>query len=309
MRAGLSKTVSALALVVLLSACAAAPTGESTEPPMESPPPQNLWLETDDLAMVIDTTLQIAGRYGKDRVLMVFDIDNTLLAMEQGLGSDQWYYWQKALQERDPCSPLLVSDRLRVQGALFAASAMRLTQDDAADLVRKLQDAQVTVIAVTSRGHEFRLATFRELRRNGISFWPSSLPPQRGFPELFIPDGGTRPARYEDGVFLTAGQHKGRMLKALLDKTGRPRPLVVVVADDKADNLNAFMEAFMGTGTAVHAWRYSKEDANAAMLDTDEAAAIWEDARPALLAIQQIFGPDNFDLPQDAKPQDCGTSD
>ena len=59
---------------------------------------------------------------------MVFDIDNTLMAMEQGLGSDQWYEWQKNLQLTDPCDARLVSDRLAVQGALYFISAMRPTQ-------------------------------------------------------------------------------------------------------------------------------------------------------------------------------------
>ena len=70
----------------------------------------------------------MGARYGKDTILVVLDIDNTLLAMEQGLGSDQWYYWQKDLGNTDPCSPRNVGDRFAVQGAMFHASAMRATQ-------------------------------------------------------------------------------------------------------------------------------------------------------------------------------------
>ena len=44
---------------------------------------------------------------------------------------------------------------------------MRPTQPDAAQLVQRLQDDGLNVIALTSRGPDFRLATFRELRRNG----------------------------------------------------------------------------------------------------------------------------------------------
>jgi len=273
---------------LLLSACA------STTTPVAE---QNLLAETDDLAMVTNAALQLADRLGRDRVLVVFDIDNTLLAMEQGLGSDQWYYWQKDLQKEDPCSSSLVGDRFRVQGALYFASAMRPTQPGAAEQIRRLQDAGLTVIALTSRGPDYNLQTFRELRRNEISFWPSALSPKRGFPESFIPEGGTRAARYEDGVFLTAGQHKGDMLKALLNKTGAGAPTVVVMVDDKAENLAAVMVAFEGSGTAVHAWRYSREDANVANLDTGEAAAQWDAVRPALMKIEEIFGADNYDLP------------
>ena len=292
-------------LTALIGGCASAPEPITT--PSGAQSPQSLWLETDDLAMVVDTTLQVAGRYGKDQVLVVFDIDNTLLAMEQGLGSDQWYYWQKHLQEENPCSSMLVSDRFKVQGALYFASAMRPTQPDVAQQVTRLQEAGLRVISVTSRGPGYRLVTFRELRRNGISFRPGALPPEAGFSESFIPDGGARPARYEDGVFFTAGQHKGSMLKALLDKTGTPWPKVVVIADDKADNLNAMMETFMGTGTATHAWRYSREDVTVALLDREEATAQWDAIRPALMKIQQILGPDNYDLPQEAVREGCSS--
>jgi hypothetical protein len=289
----MKSTVLAAALL-LLAACATAP------------PAKSLLAETDDLAVVADTALKLADNYGRDEVLVVFDIDNTLLAMEQGLGSDQWYYWQKDLQKEDPCSGMLVNDRFKVQGALYFASAMRLTQTDAAEQVERLQDAGLAVIALTSRGPEFRLQTFRELRRNGISFRASALPPRRGYPELFIPEGGTRPARYEDGVFLTAGQHKGDMLKALLDKTGTASPSVVVMADDKQENLQAVMDTFEGSATAILAWRYGREDGNVSALDPQEAAAQWNAVRPALMKIEQIFGPDNFELPAQVVREGCG---
>jgi hypothetical protein len=47
----------------------------------------------------------------------------------------------------------------------------------------------------------------------------------------------------------------------------------------------------------VHAWRYSREDAHAGALNTQEAAAQWDAVRPALMTIEEVFGPDNFELP------------
>lgn len=286
---------------LMLTACASAPSG-----PAGAPAPQNLVAETDDLGMVADMAVQMSARYGKEHTLVVLDIDNTLLAMEQGLGSDQWYYWQKALAEDDPCSGKLVNGRFAVQGALFFASAMRPTQPDAAEQVRRMQDAGLTVIAVTSRGTDYRLQTFRELRRNGFSFWSSALPPRAGYPDEFVPQGGERPARYEEGVFLTSGQHKGDMIRALLAKTGSESPKLIIIADDKKSNLDDVMQSFAGSGTAVHAWRYSREDDNVAAFDAQEAADTWNYVKPALIKIERIFGPDNFDLPPDVVREGCG---
>lgn len=291
------KTTALTLLFLVLTACASAP----------APLAQNQWADSADLEMVSDEALQLASLYGPDQVLVVFDIDNTLLAMEQDLGSDQWYYWQKDLLKEDPCSGNLVRDRFKAQGALYFASGMRPTQANAAEQVRRLQDAGLSVIAVTSRGSDYRLQTFRELRRNGISFWPGALPPKRGYPELFLPAGAERETLYEEGVYFTSGQHKGDMLKALLAKTGTAAPAVIVMADDKAENLEAVMAAFEGTTTSVHAWRYSREDANVAAFDAREAAAQWNALKPALMKIEQIFGPDNFDLPAQVVKEGCGS--
>jgi hypothetical protein len=286
--------ITAVSLLMFLTACASIP------------PAQNQQAETEDLAMFSSAAMQLGGLYGNDEVLVVLDIDNTLLAMEQGLGSDQWYYWQMDLAGDDPCSADLVSNRFRVQGALLYASAMRPTQPDAAQQVKHMQDAGLKVITVTSRGTAYRLQTFRELRRNAFSFWSSALPPQQGFPDDFVPEGGSRPARYEEGVFLTSGQHKGDMIKALLTKTGTAPPKVIIMADDKQENLQAVMEAFEGSGTAVHAWRYSREDANVAAFNSEEAAAQWNAVKPALMKIELIFGTDNFDLPAQVVREGCG---
>ncbi len=278
---------------MILAACATTPQADT-------------WLrETDSLVDVVEDAQRLAKTHGTERVLVVFDIDNTLMAMEQELGSDQWYDWQRNLQLANPCDARLVSDRLAVQGALFFISAMRPTQADASQLVQRLQDEGLNVIALTSRGPEFRLATFRELRRNGYSFYQSAIGPGRGYPDVFVPQGGSRAARYEEGVFMTAGQHKGDMLHALLEKTGTPWPAVIVMVDDKEQNLRAVLETFEGTGTAVHAWRYSREDAAVSSFDRDKATELWLQIRPALKQILSMLGRDNFYFPEYVTPKGC----
>lgn len=261
--------------------------------------------ETDDLAAVTRDAIGLAQRLGSDQVLVVYDIDNTLLAMEQGLGADQWYEWQKELSHREPCHEAVVADRLAVQGALFFASAMRPTQADAPDQVRRVQDAGIPVVVITSRGMEFRLQTFRELRRNGYDFRRSAIGPETGWPEPFTPEKASRPTRYEDGVYMTAGQHKGHMLEALLQRSGLPLPKAIVMVDDNQDNLDAVSESFLGRDIAVRTWRYSGEDQNVAAFDPDLSHRQWQRLLPAMETIESVFGPDNFDLPPDNRPAGC----
>ena len=295
--------IAALAAVLsTLSACATTPAPAPKPPP---PPPQNLVGTTDELQLVTELALDLSRTYGAENILVVFDIDNTLLAMEQDLGSDQWYHWQKDLEAEEPCSQRLVNDRLAAQGALYFASAMRPTQPNAADQVRRLQDAGLRVIALSARGSDYRLATFRELRRNGFSFWPGAWPPAAGYVEAFQPEGLPRPVRYEDGVVFAAGQDKGLVLQDLLKRSGEDAPLLIVMADDKQDNLKAVMKAFSWTPTKVQAWRYTGEDANVQAFDAEAAAGQWEALQPALMQLEALFGPDNFDLPPPAARAGC----
>lgn len=266
---------------------------------------QSLDKETADLADVTADAFTLADKAGTDRVLVVFDIDNTLLAMEQGLGADQWYDWQKALATDDACNPHNVGNRFAVQGALYFASAMRPTQDDAAKQVEAIQAADIPVIALTSRGQDYRLQTFRELRRNGYSFTYSAIGPPGGYDEPFVPVDEGRLSRYEDGVFLTAGQHKGHMLQALLQKTGTALPAVILIADDKQKNLDAVKETFSALGVPVRAWRYTGEDDNVVAFDPEKAHAEWKSIEDALRQIQQVLGPDNYDLSSAKLPGEC----
>ncbi len=290
----------ALLATCFLTACSAHVNWEFGDDPI-----QNLSKETADLAEVTADALDLAERVGPENVLMVFDIDNTLLAGEQDLGADQWYEWQKDLANNDRCSPHNVGNRFAVQGALFHAGAMRLTEQDAANQVKVVQKTGMPVIVLTSRSPDYRLQTFRELRRNGYNFTYSALGPPGGFEQSFIPLEDGRISRYEDGVFMTTGQHKGKMLYALLQKTDARMPKVIVLADDKQKNLDALNETFAALNIPVHTWRYSREDANVEVFDPDKANARWQSIEPALRHLQEVMGVFNYDLTSAVRPADC----
>jgi len=261
--------------------------------------------ETADLADITAHTLKLTETTSKENILVVFDIDNTILAMEQGLGSDQWYEWQKELSKESQCSPQNVGDRFAVQGALYFASAMRPTQENGSDQVKAIQDLGVAVISLTSRGPDFQLQTFRELRRNNFNFSYTAIGPAGGYDELFIPVEGGRASLYEDGVFMTAGQHKGQMLSTLLQKTGTRMPGVIVMVDDKQKNLDAVKETFSALNVPVHAWRYTGEDSNVREFNPEQADLLWKSIDDALRQIQQALGPDNYDLSGAVLPPEC----
>jgi hypothetical protein len=183
---------------------------------------------------------------------VILEIDNLLLTVAGGPGSAQWNDWQSALKMEDPCSSPQYARKL--------ASPMRPLQESSATQIQRLQDAGMRVIVLTSRGPECRSQSFEQLHANGFRFEVNPWPPRDGYPAAFLPGAGSRPVIYEDGVFFTAGQHKGRMLKTLLDKSSEPLPTLVVMADHSQSHLNEVMKTFSLTRTKVHAWRYTREE-------------------------------------------------
>lgn len=232
--------------------------------------------------------LRLSASYGKEKVLLVFDIDNTLLAMQRDLGSDQWYAWQRSLPEHDPWR---VSHLLQTQGFLYDVSSMRATEPVCQPkVVRQLQQAGFTTLLLTSRGHEFRDPTRRELLANGYDFRESTLTPRAGYPDSYSPydvslieqsgisrqeaeqwipgDGGEpfakpRPVSYQQGVYMTAGQNKGVMLRMILHKSDNVgKYSAIVFVDDQPRHTEHVRQAFANQNVELVTFRYTREDAN-----------------------------------------------
>jgi hypothetical protein len=214
--------------------CAATPTN-----PPGPPPPQNLIGSTDELQLVTELSINLADEYGGDHILVVLEIDGTLLSM-------------KPDQHDNPCGP---------SAMVAGTSMMQPAQADAAELVKHIQAAGIKVIVLTSRAPDCSRNAFADLSSNGFNFATNAWPPRDGYPGPFLPEGGVRPVLYENGVFFAAGQDKGLMLKALLEKTSDPKPVIIVMVDSSRENLNAVMKIFSWSSTKIHAWRYTREQA------------------------------------------------
>ncbi|MCF6263400.1 MAG: DUF2608 domain-containing protein [Xanthomonadales bacterium] len=266
--------------------------------------PANYRVSSSDLKLTLEIVSKLEQQLPSEDILVVFDIDNTLLAMNTQLGSDQWYDWQSAMQKADKCDPRLVRNRLASQGALFFSGSMRPTQNDAAAVVKKLQQQGTTVMAATARGWTFVLPTMRELRRNQMDFRATAPGPVNGYGE-FQAASAVRPLLYKDGVYMLAGQHKGDMLIELLNKIGGTLPKAIVVIDDKDYNLAAYEETAKRLNLNLYSIYYTGVSDWVASFNPEKVTADWQQARPALEQLQAIFGNDNFKLPTIDSKLEC----
>ncbi|MCB0327436.1 MAG: DUF2608 domain-containing protein [Bdellovibrionales bacterium] len=253
----------------------------------------NVWASQELTSARMETVEKIvqekAKTYGAQNVIVAFDNDNTLLKMKQSLGSDQWWDWQSSMlfsKDQNTDKSGLVSDDfetlLDIQGFLFSLSSMLPVEETTPSLVKRIQDQGVQTFVLTSRGWDFYYPTIRELYENAYQFSGSLKNsseidhPRSWFPyetqdvakelnlsseqvKAFKLDRPARPVAFSRGIFFTAGQHKGAMMRVILHKLSL-EPKAIVFVDDKEKHTKRMQEAFEGTNLDVTTVRYSAED-------------------------------------------------
>jgi hypothetical protein len=250
------------------------------------------------MAEVRATIELCAGKYGAENILVVFDIDNTLLKMSQDLGSDAWYNWQKDLIEYDPSSryriPSNKNELLRLQGRLYQLYDMEPPEQGAPAMLKELVSSY-SVMALTARNPDTRKATMRELADAGYVFTTApacgkdlcSTPGNISAETLeaasvraancFPTYPGLKSLRsisYADGVMMASGLDKGAILQILLASTTddcavkgsnykeRGRYKAIVFIDDGDHNVVDVSRAFERDGDWVAVRDYTNLDSD-----------------------------------------------
>ncbi len=213
--------------------------------------------ETTNLASAFHAAAEARLAGPRSRVLLVLDIDNTLLTMPQYLGSDRWFNHHSAeiAANTDPDFSDM-GELIATQTALFGMASMKATEPDIPTLLADAERQGVDIFLLSARGPELYDATRRELDRNKLQF---DAPYACSF-FLCMTDGlyGDREIRaglvalgedpsdspyrnilIRDGMMLAAGQDKGVMLKLLMGAIGGRSYDHVVVADDGRKNIDA----------------------------------------------------------------------
>lgn len=241
------------------------------------------YLETNDFGDVADVVADYSDRFGAPNTLLVIDIDNTLLTMQGDLGSDSWFEWQEYLLSQEPDSPDLVAKDfaglLDAQGLLFKLGKMHPPQPNLPVLVKQIQSIGVPTLVLTSRGPAFRAATERELEAAGYDFTSTVIETEPYPSDEFLPYnpedfaasglsaedigayrlGKPRPVSMANGVFMSAGQHKGAMLATVLNKA-KQQPAAVVFVDDHGRHVHRVANALSKRGIEATVLHYKLLD-------------------------------------------------
>ena len=267
---------------------------------------QAVEVETKTIDDMAKKAIEMGEKYAPEKVLIVYDIDNTLLAMNQDLGSDQWFTWQESLKEKDAKR---VADNfaglLSAQGTLFALSHMTTPEKQTALVVTDLQQKGFKSIVLSSRGTEFRNATQQELKRNHLEFFAQAIGPQGGLPSTFKPFDGVdlgfndveknmykvdsqRDISYQDGIVLSSGQHKGAILRAIIKRFDYS-PKAIVFIDDQKKHTERVEASFKDTGIETWSFRYGARDAEVEKFNKSDKHKVTHDWQSLNKIVKAVF--------------------
>lgn len=224
---------------------------------------------------------------GAESILVVYDFDNTLMAMNQDAGSDQWYHWQQAAIKAGNKKEAWVqtqAELYELHYKLFALGQMHAVEKETPAVVKAIQDMKIKSIVLTSRGDVYRNDVEMELERINTGFKTSAIGPEGGYPSTFKPDGieNAREISYQDGIVMSSGQNKGQILKWLLKKTGANFKAIVFV-DDTLRNIEN-VEKEYPEDKSVTTFYYTHEEARVKKFEKDksQANAEWKKLKPLL---------------------------
>ena len=250
---------------------------------------ENSAFTTSDMRDVEKKAEELRAKYkGAENVLIVFDIDNTLLTMEKELGSEEWFDWQEKILNDEAQKAHRVGDNFQAllfaTGLIFENGSMKCAEGEITKTVfHNLQKSRHKILLLTSRDYSYMFDTFHELYENGLVSEKSAITMQNdadvwlpydvhtvqkeyGFTDTeyveFKLNKEPFHVRYTRGIFFTAGQHKGAMMRIIMKKVNA-NPHAIIFVDNKEKQTARMHNAFKNSSIELVTYRYS-------VLDTKE---------------------------------------
>lgn len=251
-----------LLVLALLTACA----GNPVTPAPASRASQSQVTDINDLAQVATALADNGTR----RTLLVMDIDDTLLTSQGFFGSDRWYEWQKHLAATDPARVPCLFDVISLN---YEAGTQQPTQPDGPALINALPGEK---LLLTSRNPLYRGGTLRTLHDAGYAL-PAQLAGADGVAYRWqkSADAPAVTVTYDQGIFMTSGQDKGRMLLDLLGRLHQRYDRVLLV-DDGDRNIQAMQVAMRDAGIDYLGLHYTHVDKTVSDADAKAGLQGWQ---------------------------------
>ena len=164
-------------------------------------------------------------------MLILFDIDNTIMETAQTLGGDQWFNYQIADYEKRGFSKQEALQITRAEWVFLQnRTKVKPVESTTVQMIENLQKNGTKVMALTTRGLYIARRTVEQLQSIGVHF--DAAAPLRG-EKFFDHEQGIF---YRDGILFCSGNSKGSCLFRFFEETGY-QPKKIMVVDDRISHL------------------------------------------------------------------------
>lgn len=182
-------------------------------------------------------------QYTKDKnSLIVFDIDNTVLEPnnETGYGSDQWFSALVKSKTDKGFSTLTAIEKVlpTYYKAHETMNVKPVEADSTLEIIKKLQQQKIPVMALTARSLPMINTTIRQFKEMNLDLSPTSPSKQ-----MIIFKKCEFPAKYKNGILFVGNNNKGELLKTYLS-TINFKPSKIIIIDDKRKHLESAESEF-----------------------------------------------------------------
>ncbi len=196
----------------------------------------------------------VRERIPAQRILVVFDIDNTLLTTPkhchspyalqcQYLGGVAWYSWQRSLLKRNKGTSDSVARNVpklnAVQNFLFALTPMELVEHSIPRIISRLERRGVQVLIETARSPSMASVTEQQLSLHHIKGFWSRWSRQQRTDQIArcMKSQRLNQGLFTHGIFYVDGADKGKSLQCLLRAFPKRSIDLVVFVDDTMKNI------------------------------------------------------------------------
>ncbi len=260
---------------------------------------------TDKIEVIEAAAMAASALHGVENVLVVFDIDNTLLAAQQPFGSDQWFDWQSKLPKESTDKYIKeIAELLRWQGYAYTVGRWMPPDENIPLVFNKLQKMGFKILILTSRGPSYAYATEKELLHNGMNaelstignsdfdstYWkPDDLISAKEKSDYNWTSKDSKYVLFQKGVLYSNGiKNKGMILKVILRKYLEKMPKVIVFADDKRDYSPQIEKACGELEIEPKTFWYTKEDCHVSYFN-DPASGLRDLTKAQYEMLDNVF--------------------
>lgn len=245
------------------------------------------YLSTNTHSEVAKKINELEKLYPPEEILVVYDIDNTVLRAKQDLGSDQWFEWHTNLINLQTNQRFDSIDKLlEFQIKLFSLSKMIKTENIVSNLLASYENAGHPILFLTSRSPDMRNLTEKAFRDNNVQFPKTTL--LKSIAEEWTTDT-KKSLSYSKGIFMTSGMHKGDALKYLLNLS-RQKIKAIIFVDDHERHVKRVFDTFKDQNDVeIITYRYGHEDVRVNLFKSSDKKFITDQEDRLIRLFNELF--------------------